>query len=150
MALELAEAEPLKERLRPGAGCLLRDASVLQRERGVVECAPPRQQEVFLGHEGAVAKPPSRRPVGTDLDRPVCGLEEARNGEEKRRLAAPARADDREPLVSGDRQVRVLEGKHVAEAVANALDDDVRGHLLVFRRYRRVKVQIPTLGCSDI
>jgi hypothetical protein len=95
-----------------------------------------------------MAKPPSGRPVRTDLDRPLCGLEEACDREEKRRLAAPARADDREPLVSRDRQVRLLQREHVAEAVANALDNDVRGDLLVLfiRRYRRVRVQMPTLG----
>jgi hypothetical protein len=95
-----------------------------------------------------MAKPPAGRPVGADLDRPLRRLEEAGDGEEERRLAAAARADDRKPLVGRDRQVRLLEREHVAEPVANALDDDVRGNPLVLfiRRYRRVRVQMPTLG----
>ena len=98
------------------------------------------------------AKPPASRPVGTDLDRSLCGLEEAGDGEEERRLATATRADNREALVGRDRQIRLLEREHVAEPVANAPDDDVRGNPLVLfiRSYRRVRVQIPTLGCSDI
>ena len=88
----------------------------------------------------------------TDPDRSVRRLEQSRDGEEERRLAAAARADDREPLVSRDGEIRLLEHMHVAELMANALDDDVRRHPLVLfrRRYRRVRVQIPILGCSDI
>ena len=95
-----------------------------------------------------MAKPPPSRPVRADLDRPLRGLEEPGDGEEERRLATAARPDDREPLVGRDRQVSLLEREHVAEPVANAPDDDVRGNPLVLfiRRYRRVRVQMPTLG----
>ena len=61
-------------------------------------------------------------------------------------------ADDREPLVGRDRQVRLLEREHVAEPVANApmTMSEVTRSFSFIRRYRRVRVQMPTLGCSDI
>ena len=45
-------------------------------------------------------------------------------------------------------EVDPVEGDDLAEPVANALDDDVRGNPLVLfiRRYRRVRVQMLTLG----
>ncbi len=86
--LEALQAERREQRvgaLASGAACEAADA---QGQRGVVDRAEPREQQVALGHEHG----------GGGVDRPGVGALQAADELEQRRLAAAARTDDGDDL----------------------------------------------------
>ena len=103
--LELSQAEARHHRgdLAPRRGAA--HAAVLQRERRVAEHVPPRQQQVALRHPGATPQPLRRGRRVEHLDRAAGRLVETADHVQQRRLAAAARADDRQAPVQRDRKV---------------------------------------------
>ena len=141
-ALELREAEALEQRLGAAARLGARHALALQRERGVREGVPPREQEVALRHVGA--RGPAPRGVGGAQQGHAAGVRLLEAGHElqQRGLAAARRTDNGHQLVLPDGQVDSLEGgdpgvppRHVPErkrlrhrSLDLSLHRSLRGH----------------------
>ena len=141
-AREVDEAERLE---RPLAGLSLRAARDQERQLDVLDGAQHGHQVVELEDEAHAQRPVvgallvghggERRP----LDEDVAGVDGVEAGEavEERRLAAAARAHDRDHLAAGDREADAVEGVHLDLAGVVDLVDVPRldeGRLVDVRR----------------
>ncbi len=105
-ALEALQAELGEQRRRALACLCARHVRHAQRERRVVERVEPRQQQVALGHQHRRLAPQR------------AGVRRLQSADqlEQRRLAAAARADDREQLAPRHAQRDAGEGRYTLAA----------------------------------
>jgi hypothetical protein len=122
--LELGEAEALEQRGRAPARLAAGDTLALEREPGVAERVPPRQQQVTLGHQRAGLAPCRGLDAPAHPHLPGVGLLETGQELEQRRFAASGRADDRDRLARPHHEVDALERAHGPEAPRGAAQDD--------------------------
>ena len=89
----------------------LRDLALLQPERDVVEDRQVREQRVLLEDRvhRALVRPQRRDVAAVHLDDALGRLDEPGDHPQRRRLAAAARADDREELAVGDLDVDAVD-----------------------------------------
>ena len=107
-------------------------------ERGVVERAQPRQQQVALGHEHG----------GRRLDTARVGALEAADELEQRRLPAAARADDRDHFAGRDAQAHAGERHDVAERPPTPAPADAALTYEAPRREPRARRIAPSAGIT--
>src|SRR5690606_11232034 len=103
-------------------------AAKLQREADVLGDAHVRIERVALEDHRDVAV--ARREVidglAVEQDPTRRRALEARDQRQRRRLAASARADEREELAFGDRKAQAVEHRDGTEALADAIEFDCR------------------------
>ena len=107
---------------------VLGDALPPQPERDVVLDAQVREQRVALedrvGRARTAAGPPTSTP--SIRIRPSVGRSKPGHHPQRRRLAAAARAEQREELAAAELEVEPADGGEVAEALGDALKLDAR------------------------
>src|SRR6185503_5203546 len=100
----------------------------LEAEGHVLLHAPVREQGVALedrvGRAAEGGLP--RNVVAVEVHAPLRGLLEAGDHPERRRLAAPRRAQHREELAARDLELHLAHGREVAEALRHTIKPDAR------------------------
>ena len=120
-------AEPVVAPRRPG-----RAGQLAEPERDVVGRREVREQGVLLEHEPGVAVLGLDAPgavvddVAADADLAGIGGGEPGGEAQQRRLAAPARPDEGDELVVGDREVDAGDGRGAAVRLADVTDVEDR------------------------
>jgi hypothetical protein len=134
LALRLGREADALELLADAAADLgARDALALEPEGDVLLHREVGEERVAL--EDRVRRPLERRQPGdvdaVDEDAPLGRLLEAGDHPQRRRLAAAARAEQREELAAGDVEVERADRHHVAEALRDGLEAHARSGLHV-------------------
>ncbi len=136
-SLQALESDDIEELEHPLAALAARHPLQLQPEGDVVVDRHVREERVLL--EDHVDRPAVRRDGGDVLplqdDATLVRRLEAGDHPERRRLAAAARAEQREELSVSDRDVDVAHRFRLAEALADPFEGD--GDVAVFARHRR-------------
>ena len=114
---------PEQRRAPPHAPRARRTLCADQRQRGVVERASPRQQQVALRHQRARGQAP-RRSAAPDTAIAPARLLEPADQAQQRRLATSAGPDHSDTLAGTHLDGEVIQHRELAVAVADGADRD--------------------------
>jgi hypothetical protein len=124
----VGQPHQLQQLLRPREPLAPRHAADAQAVGDVLGHAQVREERVGLEHHAHVAAVHRHaRQVALAEEQPTGGRRlEAGDDAQQRRLAAARGPDEAHQRAAGDAQVDVVQGHGGAEALAEALDDEVR------------------------